>query len=163
MQNFGEKIIELRRQNNLTQADLGKKLNISAQAISKWENNQSEPDMNTLKMISSLFNVSIDELLDFDGPKANTTEQIVQPQIIIGYCSNCKAPIKQTEEYDVFNDELGQFLLCNKCMKERDLRASKNEKEESKAQIKQGFVWGSIAFICAFFFALLTGSAGLIL
>ena len=46
--NYGQKIAELRKSNKLTQAELGTKLNVTAQAISKWENNLSEPDIDSI-------------------------------------------------------------------------------------------------------------------
>lgn len=80
MINYGSKISELRKQKNLTQAELGAELNISAQAISKWENGLSEPDINSLKKLSKLFGVSIDELLtpQNNPPKVETEEKSLE-------------------------------------------------------------------------------------
>lgn len=64
--NLGNKIRELRRARNLTQEQLATSLNISAQAVSKWEMCASYPDMTMIPTIAALFNVSIDELFDFD-------------------------------------------------------------------------------------------------
>ena len=61
---LGTKITELRKQNNLTQDQLGKELNISAQAVSKWERNLSEPDLYAIKAMSNIFHVSIDTLIN---------------------------------------------------------------------------------------------------
>ncbi|MBQ4558623.1 MAG: helix-turn-helix transcriptional regulator [Clostridia bacterium] len=62
---FGEKLASLRKQANLTQSDLADKLNISRQAITKWENGTGLPDLDNIKKLSSIFNTSIDELLDY--------------------------------------------------------------------------------------------------
>lgn len=59
---FGQRFARFRKQANLTQEEVGEKLHLSAQAISKWENDLSSPDISMLKEISSLFHVSIDEL-----------------------------------------------------------------------------------------------------
>lgn len=64
--NLGNKIRELRRARNLTQEQLAASLNISAQAVSKWEMCASYPDMALLPTLAAFFNVSIDELFDFD-------------------------------------------------------------------------------------------------
>ena len=64
--NLGNKIRELRRANNLTQEQLAASLNISAQAVSKWEMGASYPDMTMIPTIAALFKVSLDELFDFD-------------------------------------------------------------------------------------------------
>lgn len=61
MQNYGQKIAQLRREHNLTQAELGEKLNVSAQAVSKWENSQSEPDLDTVRKICELFEIDLND------------------------------------------------------------------------------------------------------
>ena len=64
--NLGNKVRELRRANNLTQEQLATALNISAQAISKWEMGASYPDMTMIPTLAAFFKVSLDELFDFD-------------------------------------------------------------------------------------------------
>ena len=64
--NLGNKIRELRRQRNLTQEQLAAALNISAQAVSKWEMGASYPDMTLIPTLAAFFKVSLDELFDFD-------------------------------------------------------------------------------------------------
>lgn len=64
--NLGNKIRELRRARNLTQEQLALSLNISPQAVSKWEMGASYPDMTIIPTLASLFKVSLDELFDFD-------------------------------------------------------------------------------------------------
>ena len=61
---IGEKIAILRKSNNLSQKELADKLNISNKTISKWECDNGEPDLNTIKQIASIFNTSIDSLLN---------------------------------------------------------------------------------------------------
>ena len=62
---FGEKLSSLRKQANLTQSDLADKLNVSRQAITKWENDTGLPDLGNIKKLASIFNVTVDELLDY--------------------------------------------------------------------------------------------------
>lgn len=64
--NLGNKIRELRRAKNLTQEQLAASLNISAQAVSKWEMSASYPDMTMIPTLAAFFKVSLDELFDFD-------------------------------------------------------------------------------------------------
>lgn len=59
---LGSRIAYFRRLNSMTQEDLSKKLNISTQAISKWEQHLSSPDIMLLPIIADTFNISIDEL-----------------------------------------------------------------------------------------------------
>ena len=63
---FKEKIQNLRNKHNLTQEQLSEKLYVSRTAISKWESGKGYPNIDTLKDISKLFNVTIDDLLSSD-------------------------------------------------------------------------------------------------
>ena len=63
---IGEKIKEARKQAGLSQEQLAEKLNVSRSAIAKWETDKGLPDVENLKAISQMLNVSIDYLLD-DG------------------------------------------------------------------------------------------------
>lgn len=60
--NIGKQIKRLRKERNMTQERLADYLNISAQAVSKWENNVTTPDIGLLPDISVFFGVKIDEL-----------------------------------------------------------------------------------------------------
>lgn len=60
---FGEKLKQLRKDNNLTQEDLAEKLYVTRTAISKWETGKGFPAIDSLKSISVLFQVSIDDLI----------------------------------------------------------------------------------------------------
>ena len=60
---FNEKLKMLRKENNLTQEQLAEELNVSRQAITKWESGDGIPDIENLKQISILFNKTIDELI----------------------------------------------------------------------------------------------------
>ena len=57
-------IKERRQILNISQFDLANLLNITTQAISRWENGLSYPSIDTLKIISQYFNISIDYLLE---------------------------------------------------------------------------------------------------
>lgn len=59
----GNQIARLRKQNGYTQEELAEKLNISAQAISKWENGHTLPETIQLPLLSKLLNISIDSIL----------------------------------------------------------------------------------------------------
>lgn len=60
---LGSNLAELRKRNGYSQEALAEKLNISRQAISKWERGESTPDTDTLIMLSQLYGVSLDELI----------------------------------------------------------------------------------------------------
>lgn len=61
---LADKLKEARKNAGLTQVELAEKLCVSRQAITKWESGKGIPDVENLKMISKVLNVSIDFLLD---------------------------------------------------------------------------------------------------
>ena len=63
MISLGKRIAQKRRAAGLTQETLAEKLGVSAQAVSKWENDQSCPDIALLPDIAKTFGISIDELM----------------------------------------------------------------------------------------------------
>jgi len=63
---FHEKLQQLRKQNQLTQEQLAEQLYVSRTAVSKWESGKGYPNIQSLKCISKLFSVTIDQLLSSD-------------------------------------------------------------------------------------------------
>lgn len=72
---LGEKISAARKEHGYTQEEFAELLGVTSQAVSKWENNASCPDIMLLPRISQLLNISIDELLGNAAPKANAEEE----------------------------------------------------------------------------------------
>ena len=68
--NIGNKIRELRKRKGLTQEQLASSINISFQAISKWENNIALPDITMMPILATFFGISMDELFDFNLKEA---------------------------------------------------------------------------------------------
>ena len=68
---IGNKIKQLRMKMGLTQEQLATRLGISAQSVSKWENNSAVPDLDRLIKMSRLFEISLDELV-FGAPYDHT-------------------------------------------------------------------------------------------
>ena len=60
---IGKRIAALRREKNLTQEELAGHMGISPQAVSKWENDQTCPDISALPRLAKLLGVTVDELL----------------------------------------------------------------------------------------------------
>ena len=60
---LGERIAALRHEKKLKQDELAEKLGVSPQAVSKWENDQSCPDISLLPLLAEILGVSVDELL----------------------------------------------------------------------------------------------------
>lgn len=60
---LGKRIAALRRERELKQDELAEKLGVSPQAVSKWENDQTCPDISLLPLLAEILGVSVDELL----------------------------------------------------------------------------------------------------
>lgn len=72
MNNIGETIKKHRLENHLTQEELGKTLFVSKQAVSKWENGKTLPDINTIKKLAELLSIPHEEIL---GESIQQTKQ----------------------------------------------------------------------------------------
>lgn len=97
---LSDKLIELRKSKGWSQEDFAEKLDVSRQAISRWENETAQPDVQNILRISKIFNVSADYLLNEDyenetyiSTVSTTIEQsepVVQknklPYLIAGIC-----------------------------------------------------------------------------
>lgn len=92
--NLSDKILKLRKKKDLSQEELAEKLNISRQAISRWEMGSSQPDGSNILQLSKLFGVTADYLLndeyesDYDVPVVKETKKAGKVKIkrIIGLC-----------------------------------------------------------------------------
>ena len=60
---LGKRIAALRREKGMKQDELAEKMQVSPQAVSKWENDQTCPDISVLPTLAKLFGISVDELL----------------------------------------------------------------------------------------------------
>ncbi len=67
-QKFGLALSKLRKQANMTQSELADKLNVTRQAISRYEVGDSFPDVSILLIIANIFSISLDELVAFGEP-----------------------------------------------------------------------------------------------
>lgn len=78
---IGKQLLSLRKQAGFTQEYVAEQLGVSAQAVSKWENDIACPDIMILPEIAKLYSISIDDL--FNNPKVETTvinEETEQPK-----------------------------------------------------------------------------------
>src|SRR5690625_5047343 len=100
MMEMHETLKKLRIEHNLTQENMAQKLMISRQAISRWEKGKTQPNIETLKIISKTFNVSINALLG-------------SPRDL--FCQVCGIPL--TEDGCISRDAQGQFNenFCKWC------------------------------------------------
>ena len=64
---LGQKLKEIRKRFGLSQESLAEIMNVSRQAVTKWESNEGLPDVSNLQELSKVFNLTIDYLLDNDN------------------------------------------------------------------------------------------------
>ena len=78
---FNEKLIKLRKASGLSQEELGDKLNVARQTISKWELGETTPEMDKLGELSNLFEISIDELVKDNAIPNTIIKEIDQRKV----------------------------------------------------------------------------------
>ena len=76
---LGEKLTQARKAAGLTQADAAAKLNVSRQAVSRWERGQSKPSAEKLLALGGLYGISIDQLLNTGNVEAPAVETVSAP------------------------------------------------------------------------------------
>ena len=150
MENYGAKIAALRAKKNMTQAQLGGMLNVTSQAVSKWENGLSEPDLETIKKICDIFEISVN---DFFETKPKTDEVAVaapaqpatEPKIVYAYCEKCKKPLYSTEEYVVKRDGAIQHVFCKTCDANLTAQKRAQTKKNNRTEFLRGIKWATVA------------------
>ena len=65
----------------MTQADLAKKLNISPQAVSKWETGESIPDIEMLELLADLYGLTLDELIRGETSTNINNDKVIEEQV----------------------------------------------------------------------------------
>ncbi|MGI5984444.1 MAG: DUF3955 domain-containing protein [Clostridiales bacterium] len=75
---FGEQFRNIRKERGLTQEQVAKKLNVSRQAISNWENNKNLPDLEMVVELSLAFDLSLDQLILGGKDMNNITEKLIK-------------------------------------------------------------------------------------
>lgn len=76
---FGDIIMKYRKELGLTQEALANQLGVTNQAVSKWESDQSCPDVALLPKIADLFGITIDQLFGREAHKAEATQELPWP------------------------------------------------------------------------------------
>lgn len=71
-----EKLTQARKAAGLTQADVAAKLNVSRQAVSRWESGQSKPSTEKLLTLGNLYGISLDQLLSAEEPAVETVPDL---------------------------------------------------------------------------------------
>ncbi|ENK0838517.1 helix-turn-helix transcriptional regulator [Clostridium botulinum] len=79
---FSNKLYSLRKQKGLSQDELGSKLNVSRQTISKWELGETTPELEKLIALGDFFEISLDELvMDIKAKESTKTKPLVMNRL----------------------------------------------------------------------------------
>lgn len=78
---FGKKISELRKSAGLSQEQFGEMFGVSRQSVSKWESDQTMPELATIIRIADFFSISVDELLGRENMKTPETEKVFKKSV----------------------------------------------------------------------------------
>jgi len=116
---LGGRIIDLRKQRNMTQEDLAKALAVSRGAVSMWEIDQRTPDPATLQRLANYYNVSVDYLLGIsDIPMSNYIQKRVMEICVYILDSHATAKITAqvfgVSENTVYKDMTERLPILNK-------------------------------------------------
>ena len=120
---LGEKLLDLRKKAGLSQEDVAYKLGVSRQSVSKWEANQTVPELNKVKLLSQLYSVSYDYLISGCSTSGDVTSiEMIVDEIDWTSAWSKKYPIlasyqgiegintyseKISKMYDTFKNEFG--------------------------------------------------------
>lgn len=179
---LGQKIKKLRTDKGLTQKDLADQVYVTFQTVSKWEKDENEPDLTTMKAIAKLFGVTVDYLINDDedsskkeekemkpAPVEQITKTIIIHQKELHVCEKCKK--------DIPEDELAMEQVCTRpagrghaaeyrqayyhksCLeelkKEREEKARREKAFKAARSKKLSFGWGIAGGVVAFVVTLL--------
>lgn len=160
----GEKISSLRKKNNVTQAELGAALNVSYQAVSKWERGESYPDFETMSRIAKYFSVPLsyfEEGGKIEAAAASSAEKPELPQPM-GVCHECNRTVYEGGGKIVPTGRT-RSLVCNECIArgEEEKRAQKaRERENVRRRMKAGLIVGAIVAVVALVFGIVSANEG---
>lgn len=128
---FNEKLKMLRKEKGFTQESLADKLNVSRQAITKWESGDGIPDIENLKQISILFNTTIDELVKEDKDINLENKK--------NYSEIYELEIDHTKHFDINIDKINELKIMSNNEEKVKIEILSNEEENLKESFKVKF------------------------
>ena len=178
MVRIGEKLKTLRNEKKMTQKDLAEQLNVSAQAVSRWENDDVEPSLETLGQLATIFNVSVDELFGKEPPEkrqaapetvapaadAEQTAAAVRAEVqkvmteqrpVLAVCEDCNKPLYDGK--DIVREkhsEGGSTVRCVRCNAKHQMQAHQFSLDELREERRRAWIWSTVAAIALFIISL---------
>ena len=126
---YGKKIAYLRKSKGMTQEDLGKVLNVTYQAVSKWERGESLPDFETMSQIAKYFQVPLGYFADSEESWQQPERTSAAPETnnFIGMCTECGKMLN--------DDEVAEYspkIICKSCAERHRQENIIKEREEQE-------------------------------
>ena len=162
MVRIGEKLKSLRNEKKMTQKDLAEQLNVSAQAVSRWENDDVEPSLETLGQLATIFNVSVDELFGKEPPeKRQAAPEAVAPAAD----AEQTAAAVRAEVQKVMTEQRPVLAVCEDCNKplydgkdivreKHQMQAHQFSLDELQEERRRAWIWSTVAAIALFVISL---------
>lgn len=151
---IGENIKNYRIEKGMTQKELADKLFVTAQAVSRWENSEVEPSLNTIVLLAEIFNVTVDELCGKDKPVVEPTvinnfvyEEPIKQHLAV--CEICNKPIYESNDI-VRNHNARRSIkvCCKECYeKEKEALLTSRRNAGKSRFVKSFWISGIIAVI----------------
>ena len=159
---LGNLLASKRKMSNLTQQQVGDALNVSPQAVSKWENDLAQPDLTALKRLAELYNVPVSQLIDAaDEQTAETPAQESAPaqeptvtyievpqKPVLAVCEDCNKPIYDGNDVVRRTEHHGKtavkVIYCSVCAKKRDREQARRDLSEAQTAKKRAIGWGIV-------------------
>jgi len=159
---LSKNIKTLRMQKGITQKELAEKLHVTSQAVSRWEQGDVEPSIDTISNMAKLFEVTTDELIGElkvkvaeekpeeekeEKKEEKVTKESAKP--VLAVCENCNEPIyegKNIIRKTITNGDgtTGFKVICNNCHKKDEEAKLDEQKRYGVSQRIKSFVWGGI-------------------
>lgn len=151
---IGEKISTARKSKGMTQADLGNKMCVTFQAVSKWERGESVPDFETICKLSEALDVPItyfggktEDPVKKETAVANAEkveEKAPEYKPVLAVCEKCNKPIYDGNKIVRYSKGRTQHIKCADCARrEKDEQRARATKNGLKRR-KHSFIWPSI-------------------
>lgn len=158
---LGNNIKELRKQFNLTQKELADQLHVTAQAVSRWENSEVEPSIETIRSMATIFEISLDEFLNYEPVEkkgeVQVIERIVEAKPVLAVCEKCNKPIYEGDEIVRKDSITGKDgIFCKKCDENKKAIQLEVRLESGKKRRTLSFIVPTILFVIFFISSLVS-------
>jgi len=130
---LGQKIKKLRSEKGFTQKDLADQIHVAFQTISKWENDENEPDLATIRQMAKLFDCSIEYLVNEDAEQSKNEEVI--DTIEANKLEEEKPQERAPQTIIIHQKDLPICAKCGKEIEEEDLVSEDVTKRERVGKI----------------------------